>query len=102
MLQRLAILLMMVCCEVSAKEFSQADHEWWAFQPVVKPAVLPAGQGWAINEIDHFVAHKLKAQNLSPAGSADTYLPVEFRPDRAAAHAGAGFGVFVGLCAGRL
>ena len=74
MLQRLAILLMMVCCEVSAKEFSQAGREWWAFQPVVKPAVpsaVPsAGQGWAINEIDHFVARKLKVQNLSPAGSA--------------------------------
>ena len=70
MLQRLAILLMMVCCAVSAKEFSQADREWWAFQPVVKPAVPSAGQGWAINEIDHFVARKLKVQNLSPAGSA--------------------------------
>ena len=70
MLQRLAILLMMVCCAVSAKEFSQADREWWAFQPVVKPAVPSAGQGWAIDEIDHFVARKLKVQNLSPAGSA--------------------------------
>ena len=70
MLQRLAILLMMVCCAVSAKDFSQADREWWAFQPVVKPAVPSAGQGWAINDIDHFVARKLKVQNLSPAGSA--------------------------------
>ena len=70
MLQRLAILLTMVCCSVSAKEFSQADREWWAFQPVVKPAVPSVGQGWAINEIDYFVARKLQVQNLSPAGSA--------------------------------
>ena len=71
MLLRLAILWVMLGTSVFAKEFSQADREWWAFLPVTKPTVPTAGTGWAFNELDHFVARKLETQNLSPAKEAD-------------------------------
>ena len=71
MLPRLAILWVMLCGSVFAKEFSQADREWWAFLPVTKPAVPTVGTNWALNELDHFVVRKLETQNLSPAKEAD-------------------------------
>lgn len=71
MLPRLAILWVMLGGSVFAKEFSQADREWWAFLPVTKLAVPTVGTGWALNELDHFVARKLETQNLSPAKEAD-------------------------------
>ena len=71
MLPRLAILWVMLGGSVFAKEFSQADREWWAFLPVTKPAVPTVGTNWALNELDHFVARKLETQNLSPAKEAD-------------------------------
>ncbi|MAH75788.1 MAG: hypothetical protein CBC62_06355, partial [Opitutia bacterium TMED102] len=71
MLPRLAILWVMLGGSVFAKEFSQADREWWAFLPVTKLAVPTVGTGWALNELDHFLARKLETQNLSPAKEAD-------------------------------
>ena len=59
MLPRLAILWVMLGGSVFAKEFSQADRKWWASLQVTKPAVLTVGTGWALNELDHFVARKI-------------------------------------------
>jgi len=70
MLPRLANLLVMISGSLFAKEFSQADREWWAFQQVTRPAVPKEGASWPRNEIDHFIARKLQTENLSPAGEA--------------------------------
>ena len=46
------------------------DH--WAWQPVVRPAVPPAQNGWpARNAIDRFLQAALAAQGLAPAPEAD-------------------------------
>ena len=71
MIQRLAILWVLLGGSVLAAEFTQADRDWWAFQPVRQAAVPTAGGDWAINEIDHFIARRLAAQELSPATAAD-------------------------------
>ena len=58
---------------VAAKSrFTDADRAYWAFQPVREPKV-PAVEpgGWAINAIDRFILHKLKAEGLQPAPPAD-------------------------------
>jgi hypothetical protein len=53
------------------QKITDADREWWSFQPVKNPAVPKAGAGWARNAIDHFVARKLDAAKLAPAPEAD-------------------------------
>jgi uncharacterized protein DUF1549/uncharacterized protein DUF1553 len=54
------------------KEFTPAQRRWWAFQPVVKPAV-PATKDrtWVRNEIDGFILAKLEEKGLQPAPPAD-------------------------------
>ncbi len=71
MIQRLAILWILLGGFAFAAEFSQADRDWWSFQPVRQSAVPDAGGGWAINKIDRFIARRLSAQELSPATTAD-------------------------------
>lgn len=44
----------------------------WAWQPPTRPAEPPAGNGWALNPIDRFVAAKLDSQGLQAAPRADT------------------------------
>ena len=44
------------------------DRQWWAFQPLSKPAVPQVEDGgWSRNELDHFVFHKQAAAGLKPA-----------------------------------
>ena len=43
----------------------------WAFTPPQRPAVPRAGEGWARNPIDHFVAARLESEGLSPSPEAD-------------------------------
>ncbi len=44
-----------------------AEYEThWSFAPVRKPEPPVAGEGWAANPIDHFIAEKLDASNLKP------------------------------------
>ena len=51
--------------------FSAEDRAWWAVQPVTEPAVpVESGQGWARNEIDHFIHRKLEENHLAPAPEA--------------------------------
>ena len=53
-------------------QFTDEDRQWWAFQPVAKPDVPPAdGNGWARNEVDHFIWRKLAEQKMTPAPEAD-------------------------------
>lgn len=47
------------------------DRKWWAVQPIADPAVPQDGEGWARNEVDRFVARKLKEAGLEPAREAD-------------------------------
>ena len=71
MIQRLAILWILLGGPVFAAEFTQADREWWAFRPVRQVVVPAAGAGWALNGIDRFIARKLAAHGLPPAAAAD-------------------------------
>ena len=54
------------------KPFSDAQKHWWAFQPVVKPAVPAVKQtAWTRNPIDAFILAKLEDKGLSPSAPAD-------------------------------
>jgi hypothetical protein len=43
----------------------------WAFTTPKRPAVPDAGEGWAKNPIDHFIAARLAKEGLMPATEAD-------------------------------
>jgi hypothetical protein len=46
----------------------RAGYDWWSLQPLGKPDVPKSDAGsWARNEIDRFVAARLKANGLSPS-----------------------------------
>ena len=51
-------------------QFSEKERSWWAVQPLSKPTVPKAGDQWALNPIDHFVASKLEESALAPAPKA--------------------------------
>lgn len=50
--------------------FTEEDRNWWAIQPVKDPAPPQAGEGWAKNDIDRFVAEALALKDLKPAPAA--------------------------------
>ncbi len=53
-------------------DFTEEEKSFWAFQPVVEPAVPQVrNQSWAQAPIDHFVLAQLEAKGLTPAGPAD-------------------------------
>ena len=43
----------------------------WAFEPVKKPAVPDAGKGWAVNDIDRFIAAGHAKVGITPVKDAD-------------------------------
>ncbi|MCY2966412.1 MAG: DUF1553 domain-containing protein, partial [Planctomycetota bacterium] len=53
-------------------EITEADRNFWAFQPV-RPVALPAVKNelWALEDLDRFILAKLEAAALSPAPAAD-------------------------------
>ncbi|HEY1109577.1 MAG TPA: DUF1549 domain-containing protein, partial [Opitutaceae bacterium] len=51
--------------------FTAEDRAYWFFQPLAKPVAPKAGQGWAANDIDRFIAAKLTEKGLKPAPEAD-------------------------------
>ncbi len=57
--------------EVDERGFSAEDYAWWAIQPVTDPNIPKAGETWARNPVDRFIARKLAAANLEPAPEAD-------------------------------
>lgn len=66
-----AILFCFLATPIFAADFSKQDRAWWAYQPVVQPAVPKVGDGWALNDIDHFIARQLATQKLTPAHPAN-------------------------------
>lgn len=51
-------------------------REFWSFRPVVKPAVPEAGDGWAISDVDRFVAAaRSEAANTTTLATADEATP---------------------------
>lgn len=56
--------------EVSG-DISEADRQWWAFQPLVQPDVPEvSGDDWSRTEIDHFIYQRLADQGMTPAPQA--------------------------------
>ena len=54
------------------KPFTEGQKHWWAFQPVVKPAVPSVKEReWVRNPVDAFVLAKLEDKGLSPSAPAD-------------------------------
>ena len=60
------------------KGITEADKQYWAFQPIRDPAVpvghvsnVPGQIKWPRNSIDHFIAAKLTADRFTPAPEAD-------------------------------
>ncbi len=51
--------------------FTEKDRNWWAIQPVADPAPPKAGEAWAKNPVDAFIAAKLAEKGLEPAPAAD-------------------------------
>jgi hypothetical protein len=52
------------------KVVTAEDRGWWAYRPVVEPALPPADR-WARGAVDRFILAKLRAEGLSPAPEAD-------------------------------
>ncbi|MGZ8920060.1 MAG: PSD1 and planctomycete cytochrome C domain-containing protein, partial [Limisphaerales bacterium] len=52
-------------------EFTEAERQWWAFQPV-KKVVPPEVKSSAVihNDVDRFINARLEAERLQPAGEA--------------------------------
>ncbi|MGK0205001.1 MAG: hypothetical protein ACI9S9_004088, partial [Planctomycetota bacterium] len=59
---------------VGAQDSKPIETDWWAYQPVVRPAV-PAleNAGWVRSPIDAFILAGLEAKGLQPAPPADRY-----------------------------
>jgi mono/diheme cytochrome c family protein len=54
------------------QERAAGGGDWWAFQPVRRPATPQVKQQqWPRNDVDRFVLAKLEAQQLSPSPEAD-------------------------------
>ena len=52
-------------------KITDEDRQWWAFQPLAKPAVPSAAdRGGAKNEIDRFIFKKLQQSGLQPSSEA--------------------------------
>jgi len=52
--------------------FSEEDRNWWAFQPVRKPAIpVTTNDAWPRNSIDYFILDRMQSSNLTPAPEAD-------------------------------
>jgi hypothetical protein len=54
------------------REFTDEERDFWAFQPVVKPA-LPdiVDKSWPTSQLDFFVLSRLESNQLHPAPQAD-------------------------------
>lgn len=53
-------------------KITEADRNWWAFQPLEKPVVpTVAGDYWSRNPVDRFVYERLHAEGMRPADEAE-------------------------------
>lgn len=48
-----------------------ANRQWWSLKPLRKPKVPNTREEWARNEVDHFVAAKLREKGLTHSPPAD-------------------------------
>ncbi len=56
----------------AANVITEADRNWWAFQPLTDPAVpTDVGDAWSRNAIDRFVYRQLAEKEMVPAPRAD-------------------------------
>jgi hypothetical protein len=56
----------------AGKPITDADRQWWSFQPVSPPQVPHLlADDWSRNAIDRFVLHRLRGQGMRPAPRAD-------------------------------
>lgn len=57
----------------ASREFTEADRNYWAFQPVVRPTppTRSANDSWSRTAIDQFILQSLQASQLQPAQEAD-------------------------------
>lgn len=53
--------------ELDEHGFTPEDRNWWAIQPVQDSQAPAAGDGWATNAVDQFVAARLGEKKLQPA-----------------------------------
>ena len=53
-----------------AFEVTDEHRSFWSFQPIERPQVPDADDGWARQPVDAFVLRKLKAAGLAPSSSA--------------------------------
>ncbi len=53
------------------KPFTDSQKHWWAFQPVVRPAVPTVKSAGPHNPIDAFILAKLEDKGLAPSAPAD-------------------------------
>ena len=51
--------------------FTKEERSFWSLQPLTHPDLPPSAGRWGQNEIDGFVAAKLKAAGIEPAPTAD-------------------------------
>ncbi|MFT7535982.1 MAG: hypothetical protein ACI85K_001935, partial [Hyphomicrobiaceae bacterium] len=57
-----------------AQESKPVESDWWAYQPVVRPAVpVLANMSWVRSPIDAFILAGLEAKGLQPAPPADRH-----------------------------
>ncbi|MCP4813375.1 MAG: DUF1549 domain-containing protein, partial [Planctomycetaceae bacterium] len=61
----------------SERGISESDRHWWAFVPLGRPRP-PRNQhdDWSLNEIDRFVLHRLRDNQMLPAPRADRTILV--------------------------
>jgi hypothetical protein len=65
-------MLSVVVPAIGEQPVSQAQRNWWAFQPLTEPTPpTVVGDSWARSSIDRFVLAKLQEHGLKPAPAAE-------------------------------
>jgi mono/diheme cytochrome c family protein len=52
-------------------KYDSGETKLWSYEPITKPAVPIAGEGWAINAVDRFIAAKHREVGLQPSARAE-------------------------------
>src|SRR5262249_44468716 len=56
---------------VRGRDFTTAERNHWAFQPIHSPELPSSQSNWGHNSIDRFVLHRLEEKGVQPSGPAD-------------------------------
>ncbi|MBP6819939.1 MAG: DUF1553 domain-containing protein [Acidobacteria bacterium] len=73
---KVALLILALTCAGWAvsdeRKFSEDEKNYWAFQPVRKPAAPAVNQGaWVKTPVDAFILKELEAKQIAPGAAAD-------------------------------